>query len=121
LDASRASWHQPGALRGSVRWYQREGLGPAERGTPTRGNYVPEVSPLTVDVPTLVIYPGDDVYTRPAAHRGLDRYVPDLTFHTIDGASHWVAEQHPELVNQYIRDFLDTRPKATGGVGAGVR
>ena len=27
-------------------------------------------------VPTLVIYPTADVYTRPAAHRGLEQYVP---------------------------------------------
>ena len=52
------SWRQPGALAGMLRWYRREGLGPAEDGTPARGNYAPQITPLTVDVPTLVIYPG---------------------------------------------------------------
>jgi pimeloyl-ACP methyl ester carboxylesterase len=53
-----------------------------------------------------VIYPTADSYTRPAAHEGLERYVPNLTFHSIEGASHWITEQHPELVNRHIRDFL---------------
>jgi len=59
-----------------------------------------------VDVPTLVIYPSTDQYTRPAAHQGLERYVPNLAFQTIEGASHWVAEEHPQLVNRHIREFL---------------
>lgn len=101
------SWSQPGALAGMLRWYQREGLGPTEEGTPARGNYVPEVTPLTVRVPTLVIYPDADIYTRPPAHEDLDRFVPDLTYRVVKGASHWVAEEHPELVNQEIRDFLE--------------
>jgi len=116
------SWRQPGALHGMLSWYRREGLGPPEDGTPgngapvqaaaptpARGNYAPEITPLTVSVPTLVIYPTADLYTRPAAHEGLERYVPNLTFHSIEGASHWIAEQHPELVNRHIRDFLNQR------------
>jgi len=100
------SWRQPGALAGMLGWYRREGLGPPEDGTPARGNYAPQITPLTVNAPTLVIYPSADQYTRPAAHQGLERYVPSLVFHTIEGASHWAAEEHPELVNRHIRDFL---------------
>lgn len=103
------SWRQPGALGGMLRWYRREGLGPPEDDTPARGNYAPQVTPLTVDVPTLVIYPGADAYTRPAAHNGLAHYVPDHAFHTVEGASHWIAEEHPQLVNRHIRDFLESR------------
>jgi pimeloyl-ACP methyl ester carboxylesterase len=107
LDVYTESWRQPDALAGMLRWYQREGLGPAEEGTPARGNYAPEVTPLTVQVPTLVIYPDADIYTRPPAHEDLDRFVPDLTYRVVKGGSHWVAEEHPELVNQEIRDFLE--------------
>ncbi len=106
------SWRQPGALSGMLRWYQREGLGPPEDGTPARGNYAPQIAPLMVTVPTLVIYPSADIYTRPPAHRGLERYVPDLTFHTVDGASHWIAEEFPELVNTHIREFLRQTARA---------
>lgn len=102
------SWRQPGALTGMLNWYRREGLGPSESGVPARGNYAPQITPLTIDVPTLVLYPSADIYTRPPAHHGLDKYVPDLTFCTIEGATHWIAEEHPQLVNQHIRAFLDT-------------
>jgi pimeloyl-ACP methyl ester carboxylesterase len=54
----------------------------------------------------MVIYPDADIYTRPSAHEGLNRYVPDLTYRVVGGASHWVAEEHPELVNRQIRNFL---------------
>jgi pimeloyl-ACP methyl ester carboxylesterase len=101
------AWREPGAVAGMFAWYQREGLGPpGDDGTPARGNYVPEISPLTVEVPTLVIYGDADLYTRPGMHRGLEEYVPDLTFHNIEGGSHWPADEHPELVNGYIREFL---------------
>jgi pimeloyl-ACP methyl ester carboxylesterase len=109
-DEYRRSWRVPGALSAALRWYQAEGVGPAaEDGTPARGNFVPDVAPLTVGVRTLVIYPGADPYVRPGAHRGLENYVPDLTFHTIPDASHWVAEEHPELVNRYIREFIKAK------------
>lgn len=100
------SWRRDEALAGQLRWYRREGLGPPEDGTPARGNYAPQITPLNVDVPTLVLYPTADLYTRPAAHHGLEHYVPELTFTTIDGGSHWIAEQHPELVSRHIREFL---------------
>jgi pimeloyl-ACP methyl ester carboxylesterase len=100
------SWRQPGALQGMLSWYRREGLGPPEDGTPARGNYAPEITPMTVHVPTLVIYPTADIYTRPAAHEGLERYVSNLAFRSIEGATHWIAEEHPEIVNRHIRDFI---------------
>jgi pimeloyl-ACP methyl ester carboxylesterase len=111
LAVYRDAWRQPNALAGMLCWYQREGLGPPEDGTPARGNYAPEVTPLTVRVPTLVIYPDADIYTRPPAHEGLDRYVPDLTYRVVNGGSHWVAEESPELVNQEIRHFLEATEK----------
>jgi pimeloyl-ACP methyl ester carboxylesterase len=101
------SWRQPGALTCMLSWYRREGLGPPEDGTPARGNYTPQITPMTVQTPTLVIYPNADIYTRPPAHHGLEDYVPNLTFHTIEGATHWIAEERPRLVNRHIRDFLD--------------
>jgi epoxide hydrolase 4 len=109
IDQYVESWRQPGAVDGMLRWYQREGLGPPEGDTPARGNYAPEITPLLVETPTLVIYPTADLYTRPPAHEGLDKYVPELQFEEIDGASHWVAEEHPDLVNHHIRDFLASR------------
>jgi epoxide hydrolase 4 len=79
LDRYVESWRQPGALTAMLRWYEREGLGPPHEETPARGNYAPQVNPLTVRTPTLVIYPSADAYTRPAAHDGLGRYASDTS------------------------------------------
>jgi pimeloyl-ACP methyl ester carboxylesterase len=112
------SWRRPGGMAGPLAWYRREGLGPPDRdGTPARGNYAPEVTPMKVDVPTLVVYPEDDLYTRPPAHEGVDRYVSDLTFRTIEGGSHWIAEDRPDLVNEHIREFLRVRAVAFAASG----
>lgn len=103
----RRSWRIPKAIESALHWYEVEGIAPPDaHGTPGRGNYCPDVAPLLVDVPTLVIYPQDDPYVRPASHAGLDRYVSNLTFRAVPDAAHWIAEQRPELVNRYIREFL---------------
>jgi epoxide hydrolase 4 len=106
-EAYRRSWRVPGAIESALHWYEVEGIAPPDRdGTPGRGNYTPDVAPLYVDVPTMVIYPEADPYVRPASHAGLDHYVGNLTFRPVKDGTHWIAEQHPELVNGYIREFL---------------
>jgi epoxide hydrolase 4 len=110
----RQAWAEPGALDSMLAWYRREGLGPEERGTPARGNYVPEIGLLTVRVPTLVIYGDADPYLRPSCHRGLDTYVSDLAFRTIAGAGHWLCDECPDLVDDTIRDWLAARQPPGG-------
>ncbi len=106
-EAYRRSWHVGGAIESALHWYQVEGIAPPdEHGTPGRGNYCPDVAPLLIDVPTLVIYPEADPYVRPASHAGLEQFVRTLTFRTVADGTHWIAEQHPDLVNRYIREFL---------------
>jgi pimeloyl-ACP methyl ester carboxylesterase len=34
-------------------------------------------------------------------------WLPSAAFHSIDGAPHWIAEEHPEPVNRHVRDFPD--------------
>src|SRR5208282_4631619 len=105
--AYRASWRVPRAIESALHWYQVEGIAPPdEHGTPGRGNYCPDVAPLLVDVPTLVIYPEADPYVRPASHAGLEQFVRRLTFRNVKDGTHWIAEQYPELVSRYIREFL---------------
>ncbi|HZE05875.1 MAG TPA: alpha/beta hydrolase [Solirubrobacteraceae bacterium] len=101
------SWRIPDALAGALRWFHAEGQGPpAPDGTPANGNVVRHIVPLTVTVPTLVVYATDDEWIRPAAHKGLGRYVPDLMFIEVPSGSHWITDEHPELVNRTIRGFL---------------
>lgn len=102
LDA----WRRPGAVEGMVMWTRREGWGPPEGNTPAKGNYVPEVSPLTTDVPVLALYGDADPYILPVCYDGLDDYASNLTIRSVPGAGHWLPEQHPDLVNHYVREFI---------------
>ncbi len=103
----RQAWHIPGAVASALHWYEVEGIAPPDRhGTPGRGNYCPDVAPLFVETPTMVIYPEADPYVRPASHAGLEHFVRNLTFRPVADGTHWIAEQYPELVNRYIREFL---------------
>ena len=106
LEVYVRSWREPGALAGALRWFHAEGLGPpADDGTPARGNVVPHIVLLTIAVRTLVIYSNGDRWIRPASHEGIERYVPDLTFVELEGGTHWISDERPELVSRYIRDF----------------
>jgi epoxide hydrolase 4 len=102
-----ADWREPGAMAAALRWFHAEGQGPpSPDGTPANGKIIRHIQPLTVSVPTLVMYPTADRWIRPASHAGLERYVPELTFIEVDGATHWLAEERPELVNASIRSHL---------------
>jgi pimeloyl-ACP methyl ester carboxylesterase len=106
----RRSWRIPRAIESALHWYEIEGIAPPDQhGTPGHGNYCHDVAPLFVDIPTMVIYPEADPYVRPASHAGLEHFVRNLTFHPVNDGTHWIAEQHPELVNRHIRDFLATQ------------
>jgi pimeloyl-ACP methyl ester carboxylesterase len=102
------AWAAPGSLEGMLAWYQREALGPPSGLKPARGDYAPEAVSQVVQIPTLVIYGDADAYTRPASHRGLEAFVPNLTFRTLKGASHWLCDEQPDVVNRLIREFAAT-------------
>jgi pimeloyl-ACP methyl ester carboxylesterase len=87
-------------------WYRREGLGPAEDGTPARGNFVPEVSPLVIHTPSLVVYAECDAFILPGCFDGLEDSMPNLTLREVRGASHWLLDEHPALINRWIREFV---------------
>jgi len=108
LDHYVNSWRQPGAMAAALRWFHAEGQGPpSSDGTPASANIVRHISPLTVTVPTLVMYPTADRWIRPASHAGLERYVSDLTFIEVEGATHWLGEERPALVSKTIREHIE--------------
>jgi pimeloyl-ACP methyl ester carboxylesterase len=61
---------------------------------------------LTVTLPTLVIWALDDIALPPALIEGLDAYVEHLTVQTIPDATHWVVHEKPQLVAQFLQQFL---------------
>ncbi len=61
---------------------------------------------LEVKIPTLVIWGEKDQALLTGNLVGLGEFVADLTIKRIPDGSHWVIHEQPELVNSFIRDFL---------------
>lgn len=61
---------------------------------------------ILLDVPTLMIWGEEDTALGKELTYGTEEYVRDFQIHYIANCSHWVQQEKPELVNQYMRDFL---------------
>jgi pimeloyl-ACP methyl ester carboxylesterase len=59
-----------------------------------------------LNVPTLMIWGENDVALGKELTYDTDAYVKDLQIRYIPNCSHWVQQERPQLVNQYIREFL---------------
>jgi pimeloyl-ACP methyl ester carboxylesterase len=106
------AWRQPGAITCGLNYYRAARMGPPDgQGVPGGSNLVDGLTPkqLRVRIPVLFIHGEQDAYLLPDGHRGLEELVPDLTFRRIPDAGHGVALERPELVTQYIREFLHSR------------
>ena len=66
------------------------------------------VENLTVKVPTLVIWGEKDPAMLPGYVNGLEEYVPNVTIKRIPDAAHRVVHKKPDLVNKYIREFIES-------------
>ena len=101
-----AAWSQSGALTGGLNYYRAAGVGPAQSGeapTPLTAQ------PLTVRVPTLVIWGEKDTALLTGNLTGLEQFVPSLTIKRIPDGTHWVVREQPDTVNALIRSFIGSR------------
>lgn len=57
-------------------------------------------------VPTLMIWGEADSALGKELTLGTENYVRDFHLRYIPNCSHWVQQEQPELVNQYMREFL---------------
>ncbi len=60
-----------------------------------------------LEVPTLMIWGEKDTALGKELTYGTEAYVRDFQIKYIPDCSHWVQQEKPELVNQYMRDFLN--------------
>jgi pimeloyl-ACP methyl ester carboxylesterase len=94
------------SLTGGLNYYRASPLRPA-RGDDEGANAVTlPREMLTVDVPTLVLWAMDDVALLPELVDGLDAWVPNLTLERVEGATHWIVHERPELVADRLARFL---------------
>jgi pimeloyl-ACP methyl ester carboxylesterase len=59
-----------------------------------------------ISVPTLLIWGMQDVALLPSLNVGLEAYIPDLKYVSIEDGSHWVVHEHPALIQREISAFL---------------
>ena len=60
----------------------------------------------TLDIPTLMIWGEEDSALGKELTYRTEAYLTSLTIKYIPNCSHWVQQEQPELVNQYIKEFL---------------
>jgi pimeloyl-ACP methyl ester carboxylesterase len=60
-----------------------------------------------LEVPTLMIWGEKDTALGKELTYGTEAYVRDFQIKYIPDCSHWVQQEQPQLVNQYIREFLN--------------
>ena len=61
-----------------------------------------------LEVPTLMIWGEEDTALGKELTYGTESYVENFQIRYISNCSHWVQQEQPELVNQYMREFLIT-------------
>ncbi len=65
-----------------------------------------------LEIPTLMIWGENDTALGKELTYGTEKYVRNLTVKYIPDCSHWVQQEKPALVNQYLREFLqEYRPE----------
>jgi pimeloyl-ACP methyl ester carboxylesterase len=60
-----------------------------------------------LDVPTLMVWGEEDTALGKELTYGTEEYVRDFRIRYIPNCSHWVQQEKPQMVNQYMREFLD--------------
>jgi pimeloyl-ACP methyl ester carboxylesterase len=94
IEAYKDAAAKRGALTAMINYYRNAFTGIMQR----------EWSLL--DVPTLMIWGKQDTALGKELTYGTEEYVRDFQIRYIPDCSHWVQQEKPELVNQYMREFL---------------
>lgn len=100
LNAFKQAAAQPGALTAMLNYYRcifRQLFSSTQR------------SWNVIAIPTLMIWGEKDSVFGKELTYNTGEYVSNLQVKYIPNCSHWVQQEQPELVNNYIREFLRSR------------
>ena len=104
----REVWQQ--GLTGPLNFYRASPLRPPRPGPPHNDPAASAVTIprelLDVNLRTLVIWAMNDIALPPALLDGLGDYVPHMELKPVEGATHWIVHEQPELVIRYLQEFL---------------
>lgn len=101
------AWSKPGALTASINYY-RANMNPAQTMIMPKGQ-LDTISKRFPKVrsPTLVIWGEDDAALDKSLTLGMEKYVEGaFEIRYIQNCGHWVQQEAPEKVNQYLLEFL---------------
>ena len=98
IAAYREAVAKPGALTAMINYY-RANFDLTDNDNLTRNYGI-------LDLPTLMIWGEEDTALGKELTYGTDEYVKDLQLKYIPNCSHWVQQEQPKLVNQYMQEFL---------------
>ena len=93
-------------LHGGCNFYRASPLRPATLEDPAAGALRFSKEMFTVKLPTLVLWGMSDIALLPALVDGLEEFVPQMQLERIDGATHWIVHEQPQLVINYLAEFL---------------
>jgi epoxide hydrolase 4 len=98
IEAYKDAAAKRGALTAMVNYYRNifQGLLQDSR------NEIEELA-----IPTLMIWGENDAALSKELTYETVKYVRNLTIKYISNCSHWVQQEQPQLVNQYMREFLE--------------
>ena len=93
-------------LHGGCNFYRASPLRPATPEDPAASaiNFPKEM--FTVTLPTLVLWGMGDIALLPALVDGLEEFVPQMQLERIEGATHWIVHEQPQLVIGHLAKFM---------------
>jgi pimeloyl-ACP methyl ester carboxylesterase len=97
LEKYRDAMSKPGAMTAALNYYRQLMRNPSRSTTAAHTH---------ISVPTLLIWGEQDVALGLELTEGLDEWVDNLQVKRIPDSGHWVQQEKPALVNQYMREFL---------------
>jgi len=95
IQAFKTAAARPGALQSGLNYYRN-----------MLPSFLFQRSWPILEVPTLMIWGEDDPAFENSLVEGTEDYVRDFHLRYISQCGHWVPQEYPDLVNQYIGEFL---------------
>ena len=107
-DAVKAQYREVWGygLTGGCNYYRASPLRPPTADNPGAAAVALPMSMLTVAMPTLVLWGMADTALPPALLEGLEAYIPHLQLQRLEGLTHWLIHERPDLVQQHLENFL---------------
>ncbi|MBO0777972.1 MAG: alpha/beta hydrolase [Ktedonobacteraceae bacterium] len=98
LERYRDAMSKPGVLTAAINYYRKLPRWPIRSKQVSLSG--------TVSAPTLLIWGEQDIALGIEMTHGLEQWVPDIEVKYLPDSGHWVQQEKPEQVNQFIAEFL---------------